>query len=60
MVNGKIEKKLDALESMVSRLQKQREIDGERSSLLMSSIASLTQALRRLEGCLDGMEANRN
>ena len=54
-----MEKKLDALASMMSRLQKQREEDGESCSLLASSITSLTEALRRLEGQSDDMKAHR-
>ena len=55
MVTTKMEKRLEVLES---RWQRQREEDGERYSALANSIASLTETLRRLEGRLDGWEAN--
>ena len=50
-----MEKRLEALES---GWQRQREEDGERYSALVTSIASLTETLCRLEGRLEGWEAN--
>ena len=55
MVTTKMEKRLEALES---GWQRQREEDGERYSVLTTSIASLIETLLRLEGRLDGWEAN--
>ena len=56
MVNSRMEKKVDSLESVA--VQKQIDEEKERIALLVSSIASIMESLARIEGRLDKVEGN--